>query len=275
MQVMVTIYTAAILVNSVRFFEYQVFQLPVSKSVLRIVVKTTTCCFDMVPPFSDNIHLYFNLYFWCRIILVNIIPCVSLTVLIIRLVYAMHEVQLKRSQHVRQLRMTEFWRLGEVKATTLTSLIFVSVFLVVHLPRGINLMIHIMESNSEPSHFNRWAMSPFEVVINLLTVFISALNFLINCATNRQFRNTFRTMISAWCPRYQSSSTHANQCLGSTAAGSATLRPTSTAVQDEVVVGIVASRTHVVIASIEAGLAVEDDGQMQHLRMTPEQLELR
>jgi len=69
--------------------------------------------------FQTNRHLYFGAYFWCRVVLVHLVPCSALIVLNALLVREMRRAQRRRAHLLAiNMRRNECRRLADSNVTT-------------------------------------------------------------------------------------------------------------------------------------------------------------
>jgi len=143
---------------------------------------------------------------YLRVIFINLIPCVLLVAINIRLFVAMREANARRRMlmsnqfkpnqtHLRSA--AECRRLAENNAATLMLLTVVGVFLLVELPLAVMVMTMIVENQFESVQL----MDPLErqtatMFINLVIMFSYPINFFIYCGMSHQFRQTFRRLFS-------------------------------------------------------------------------------
>jgi len=72
--------------------------------------------------FQTNRHLYFGAYFWCRVVLVHLVPCSALIVLNALLVREMRRAQRRRAHLLAiNMRRNECRRLADSNVTTSSS----------------------------------------------------------------------------------------------------------------------------------------------------------
>jgi len=71
-------------------------------------------------PFIDrHSQIYFNVYFWFRVVYIHLVPCSALVILTALLVNAMRRAQDRRQMLLKQNRRSESRRLAESNLTTL------------------------------------------------------------------------------------------------------------------------------------------------------------
>ena len=113
-------------------------------------MQTVSACHVRLVSFIErHQHIYFNVYYWFRVIFIHLIPCSALVVLTALLVNAMRKAQDRRQLLLRQNRRSESRRLAESNWTTLMLVAVVVVFLVVELPLAVLLIILILNNTFE------------------------------------------------------------------------------------------------------------------------------
>jgi len=79
------LYNLGVLLQVCRFTEYQYTPLTVStllgQSPGGVTVDIVACVYEFNQFVKAHEHLYFNIYFWMRILFVHFIPCISLVIL--------------------------------------------------------------------------------------------------------------------------------------------------------------------------------------------------
>lgn len=191
----VVIYVAAFFSQASRFFEYKYLAVEV-ESIVDEGVAFTGCFQRLIPFMLHNYNLYFSVYWWLRVIFIHLIPCASLVVLNTLLYHAMRLAHARRQLLLRQNRKSESRRLAETNMATLMLVVVVCVFLLVELPLAVLLITMIFENT-----FDWFFMDPDDrtvasSVINLVILFSYPLNFFIYCAMSRQFRETFKRLLT-------------------------------------------------------------------------------
>ena len=142
-------------------------------------------------------QIYFNIYYWFRVVFIHLIPCSALVVLTALLVNAMRRAQDRRQLLLKQNRRSESRRLAESNWTTLMLVAVVSVFLVVELPLAVLLILMIIRTTFEIEIVEEGSLVVATLFVNMVIVLSYPFNFVIYCAMSRQFRNTFQSM---FCP---------------------------------------------------------------------------
>jgi hypothetical protein len=152
------------------------------------------CAVSQADFVADNTQVYFNVYYWFRVVFMNLAPCSALIVLNALLVRTMRMAQARRRQLLAQNRKSECRRLAESNMTTLMLVAVVGVFLLVEFPLALMLILLIVD--------NTWGLELIDadtqwiapLWLNLFILLSYPLNFFIYCAMSRQFRETFRSL---------------------------------------------------------------------------------
>ena len=102
----VLIYVLAFLSQLCRFLENYPIPVPLDSAVT--ANRTVIGCVMIYHAWAESSkNLYFNLYFWFRVIFVHLVPCISLVVMNALLIYAMRVAQRRRMMLLRQNKKSE------------------------------------------------------------------------------------------------------------------------------------------------------------------------
>ena len=97
--------------------------------------------------FQTNRHVYFGVYFWCRVIVVHLVPCSALIVLNVLLVREMRRAQRRRAHLLAiNMRRNECRRLADNNVTTLMLVVVVALFLLVEFPLAVLFILLIVKN---------------------------------------------------------------------------------------------------------------------------------
>jgi len=109
-QVIAAIYIGALLSQLTRFFDVRIEPIEVPS---RAVPNTTFtgCHIDFVPLLADYIDVYYNVYFWFRVIFIHFAPCTALVCFTGALSRAMQLARRRRHQLLKLNRRQECLRL--------------------------------------------------------------------------------------------------------------------------------------------------------------------
>ncbi|OWF55404.1 sex peptide receptor-like [Mizuhopecten yessoensis] len=190
------IYVIAILSQISRFFDstYQPFIVPSRLDPNQTIV---ACEEALMPWVRDNPDVYYNVYYWFRVICIHLIPCTFLVVLNALLISAMRSAQLRRMQLLKQNKKSESKKLKDSNCTTLMLVAVVGLFLLVELPLGIIIIVNIMDNTFELGIFSdAEKYGIMNLISNFFILLSYPLNFFIYCGMSRQFRETFKRMFT-------------------------------------------------------------------------------
>jgi len=193
------IYVVAVVYQLSRFAEmrYTPVELPslIDQTGNRTVVG---CIGEYWPALMPYLDIYFNTYYWFRVIAVHLVPCSALVALNAALVMAMRRAQARHRQLVAQNRKSESRRLAESNLTTMMLVAVVGVFLVVEFPLAVVFIIVIVENTWSLTIIEPERMAIASLFVNLFILLSYPLNFFIYCGMSRQFRGTLCALLP--CP---------------------------------------------------------------------------
>ncbi|VDI58805.1 sex peptide receptor-like [Mytilus galloprovincialis] len=188
------IYAIATLAQVSRFLEEEYIDFEAPSNVNPNV--TVNACVRVLKPWVRNhMDLYYNVYFWFRVICIHLIPCTFLVVLNALLILTMRQAQIRRMQLLKQNKKSESRKLKDSNCTTLMLVAVVGLFLLVEFPMGIIMILNIVQNTFE--HVNICDDRTFAIMSLMSNFFILLsypLNFFIYCGMSRQFRETFKRM---------------------------------------------------------------------------------
>jgi hypothetical protein len=141
-----------------------------------------------------HMDVYFNVYFWFRVIFIHLIPCSVLIVLNALLVHTMRTAQRRRRQLLAQNRKSECRRLAESNMTTLMLVAVVGVFLLAEVPFAVMMIALIVNNTWDLQLIDDYVQFMAPLLLNQFILYSYPLNFFIYCAMSRQFRETFKGM---------------------------------------------------------------------------------
>lgn len=185
------VYFAALLSQICRYVEVA-FQRTVMPSRLDNIKNVTACFKGFNYPFIRDLNSYFNIYWWSRVVLIHMIPCLTLTIFNALLIHAMRTAQKRRRQLLKQNRRTECRRLAENNLTTLMLVAVVGVFLVVEFPLALLLIVMILDNSFYLAILSQETRELSQAFINLCILLSYPLNFFIYCGMSRTFRQIFK-----------------------------------------------------------------------------------
>jgi len=147
---------------------------------------------------QTNKHIYFGAYFWCRVIVVHLVPCSALIVLNVLLVREMRRAQRRRAHLLAiNMRRNECRRLADNNVTTLMLVVVVAIFLLVEFPLAVLFILLIVKYTFGLQVLDVSAQKTASVVVNTCIVLSYPINFFVYCGMSRKFRQTFAEL---FCP---------------------------------------------------------------------------
>lgn len=192
-KVVVCIYLLAFLSQVNRFLEVDF--IPVEVYSVDDQNKTAMGCQMKYVTFVENHSaVYFQMYWWFRVIFIHLIPCSSLVILNALLIYTLKKAQRRRDQLLKQNRKSESRRLQESNCTTAMLVTVVGVFLLVEFPLAVLMILMIFENTFDVHLINENTVGEASLFINLVILLSYPINFFIYCGMSRQFRETFKRL---------------------------------------------------------------------------------
>lgn len=190
---------ASVLVHLTTFFEYK--NVPVRLN--NTTNSTDSCAYYFRYWVWSAIQVYFNVYFWFRVVAIHVVPCILLVILNTLLVQTMQNARKKRRQLLQQNRKSECRKIKESNCTTLLLVLVCSVFLMVEFPAGTVFTLHIISntfySEKRPLMSNA-AFNNVFIIFNLFILLSYPVNFFLYCSMSKQFRETFKRMFIPGAP---------------------------------------------------------------------------
>lgn len=187
----VLVYLVALLSQITRFMDFTVEPSPALSSDNH----TFEGCNLVLRPWAKQYQtIYFNIYFWFRIIFIHLVPCTSLVVLNGLLIYAMRKAQIRRMQLLKQNKKSESRKLKESNCTTLMLVAVVGLFLLVEFPLGIIMTLYVTDNTFELDLFTPELYAITSSMSNFFILLSYPLNFFIYCGMSRLFRETIKRL---------------------------------------------------------------------------------
>merc|ERR1719361_1062548 len=180
------------------------------------------CLFHLSSWTISVIDVYFMVFWWFRVIFVQVFPCISLVILNILLFSAMRRAEqrrrrltinrtnnnMKKNKTAKQKKGTVGRRLSmfgfskeqrdrrqrDANSTTMMLIVVIAVFLAVELPLSTMTALHTISSSMGEDFLDYNLVSNIILFINAIICLSYPLNFAIYCGMSRQFRTTFRTL---------------------------------------------------------------------------------
>jgi len=109
-QVIVGVFVTALLSQLTRFVDSRVERLELASFIDRNVT-IVGCQVDLAPFFVEHMHVYFNIYFWFRVVFIHFVPCSALVLLNTALSCAMQTAKRRRQDLLKLNRRQECLRL--------------------------------------------------------------------------------------------------------------------------------------------------------------------
>ena len=195
------IYVVAVVYQICRFVEMRYSPVELPSNVDQTGNRTVSgCVSEYWPMLALHLDVYFNTYYWFRVIAVHLVPCSALVVLNAALVMAMRRAQARHRQLVAQNRKSESRRLAESNVTTMMLVAVVGVFLVVEFPLAVVFIIVIVENTWSLTIIEPERMATTSLFVNLFILLSYPLNFFIYCGMSRQFRGTLCALLRCRAP---------------------------------------------------------------------------
>ncbi|VDN03454.1 unnamed protein product [Thelazia callipaeda] len=141
-------------------------------------------------------NMFFNCYFWTRVVGFVMLPCMLLIILNFLLIRSIRKAQKRKRRLVRENRAREAQRQTDSNSTSLMLVVIVSIFLIVNLPQALfmallcvcttfGISFQLLEGNFPTA---------FLLASNMLVMATYPINFGIYCSMSSSFRRTFKTL---------------------------------------------------------------------------------
>lgn len=141
-----------------------------------------------------------DINFWVYSVVIKIIPCVALTVLSRRLIYALLEAKQRRAKLTGSGRKSAD-KERQTDRTTRMLLAVLLLFLITEFPQGILGLLTLLLGK----RFFTDCYQTMGEVMDMLALVNSAINFILYCVMSRQFRNTFSLLfLPSWMSQTES-----------------------------------------------------------------------
>ena len=151
------------------------------------------CYKQYVPIVRRHKYVYFNVYYWSRVVIVHLVPCLTLICINSLLVRAMRAAQRRRAQLLAQkVQHGECRRLREHNLTTLMLTVVVGLFLLVEFPLAVLSILMIVENTFHLVLLGPVVRRQGSLLVNVCIMLSYPINFFIYCGMSRKFRDTFR-----------------------------------------------------------------------------------
>ncbi|OWF42390.1 sex peptide receptor-like [Mizuhopecten yessoensis] len=137
-----------------------------------------------------------DINFYIQALLVKLVPCVTLTIFTVLLIYAMHKAYKKRIALKSQGKKEDADRHHEHNRTTGMLLAVVVLFLITELPQGMLTLLIIFIPSIQHSVYN-----PLGDILDIVALCNNAINFVLYCSMSTLFRDTFVRIFCTCCPK--------------------------------------------------------------------------
>ena len=152
-------------------------------------------CETKFKPFTKAYaYIYFPIYWWFRVIFINLWPCTCLVILNSLLIHKMKKARKKRIQLFRRESKSQS---VDTNHTTTMLVIVVGVFLLVNIPLAVYTMMMIIQNHFAIQLLSQGTMNVASVIFNFAILLSNPFNFFTYCAMSSQFRSTFKGLFSA------------------------------------------------------------------------------
>ena len=189
------IYAIAVMSQFCRFFEFD-RKMVVVESRVNPSDNIVTCTNEFSQWVKSSQTVYFNIYFWFRVVFIHLIPCTSLVVLNGILIHTLRTAQKKRRQLLLQNRRSEFRKLKDSTGTTMMLVVVVGVFLLVEVPFAVLMVMVIVLNTFEIQLTSMVSLNTVILFTNFCILLSYPINFFIYCGMSRQFRDTFKGLFT-------------------------------------------------------------------------------
>lgn len=136
---------------------------------------------------------YRTLYWWSRVLLIQILPCLALVMLNLLLLCKIRESGRTRKRLTLQHRNQDAQAVLENKRTNVMLFTVVAMFLVVEVPLTVLGLLATFEALDDR------IMDLLIPIINLMLLVSYPVNFVIYCTMSRKFRETFVSLVASCC----------------------------------------------------------------------------
>lgn len=194
----ILIYIVAILIHCKHFFTIDVHRIALSS---KITPNTTVigCNYTLKPWYRDNFTIHVNVYFWFRVIFINLIPCLTLLVLNIILIATLKDARKRRKQLFGGNQSPDCACTKPMSdlntQITLMLIIIISAFLLVEIPAAIEMILFNIHLVLGEPLYTEETEQRLLIFINFFILCSCSFNFFIYCGLYRQFRMSLKNLI--------------------------------------------------------------------------------
>jgi len=173
----IVIYVIAILSQLTQFVDKHFVAVTVPSMLSGPNVTVVGCVKEYASFVTYDMNVYFNVYYWFRVIFIHLVPCSILIVLNALLVRTMRQAQRRRRQLLAQNRKSECRRLAERNMTTMMLVVVVGVFLLAELPNALLFIVLIVDNTWELEILTAESAFIAPLLMNLFILLSYPLNF--------------------------------------------------------------------------------------------------
>ena len=157
-------------------------------------ISCSVCLADWVLEFG--VDKYFKIYFWSRVILVHLGPCIMLVVLNYLLYRTVRHAQMIRRRLMQSSHKRSSGSSREAKNhTTAMLIIIVTIFLVTEVPLALITLLTILQSEGMFTIIENYHIKTIITFSNFFILCTYPLNFGLYCSMSQEFRRTFKKLI--------------------------------------------------------------------------------
>uniref|UniRef100_A0AC35U4K6 G_PROTEIN_RECEP_F1_2 domain-containing protein n=1 Tax=Rhabditophanes sp. KR3021 TaxID=114890 RepID=A0AC35U4K6_9BILA len=140
--------------------------------------------------------VYFNLYFWTRVIFFILVPSILLTFLNFSLIRGIRKAEKRKQRLLKEKRAREAEKQRDSNSTSMMLVIISSIFLIVNLPQAIfmGIMCFCNTFEIELNLMNGDSRIIFMMANNMLLLITYPINFGIYCFMSSAFRQAFKSL---------------------------------------------------------------------------------
>lgn len=185
-RIIVVLYIIAMFAHAMNFFhvDIQPSTLPSKLHRNKIVIG---CNLLYKSWYEENQKIYDSMYFWFRVIFINLIPC-AILILLNSLLFST-----LRSANYRRKQMMGAKTSDYSNRITFMLVIVVGLFILVEIPVAVDMIIVIIQFTWELQIYKGETNNIVPIMTNFFIFVNAPLNFFIYCGMSRKFRETFKS----------------------------------------------------------------------------------
>lgn len=191
----IVVYTIAVFTQITRVLDFYVERTPAYSLYKEKLTYTYDSCHIKTRAWAFNyMIIYNNVYYWFRIIFIQLVPCTALVVLNGLLISAMRKARIRAKQLLKQNKKSESRTLEDSYRTTFMLVAVVGLFLLVEFPLAIIMTMSLADNTFRLELFTEKVYGIMTLISNFVILLSYPLNFFIYCGMSRQFRETFKRL---------------------------------------------------------------------------------